>query len=89
MAFLLRAESIKCLLINSIIMWCVFIIIGQVIGLRNWIGIFTNNETIVLGVSFVGEDIWIAHYMGCFVGMVLDVIILMFRKGISRQNMQK
>lgn len=86
-AFLLRTESIKCLLINSIIMWCIFIIIGQVIGLRHWIGIFTNNETIVLGVNFLGEDIWIAHHMGCFVGMVVDIIILMFRKGISRQNM--
>lgn len=66
------------------IMWCIFVFL-QIIGLRNWIGIFTNNETIVLGVNFLGDDIWISHYIGCFIGMVTDIIILMFRKIRNRK----
>ena len=77
--FLLRTENAKKLLINSMIMWCIFVFL-QIIGLRNWIGIFTNNETIVLGVNFLGDDIWISHYIGCFIGMVTNITILMFRK---------
>jgi len=82
--FLLRTENAKKLLINSIIMWCIFVFL-QIIGLRNWIGTFTNNETIVLGVNFLGDDIWISHYIGCFIGMVTDIIILMFRKIRNRK----
>lgn len=82
--FLLRTENAKKLLINSMIMWCIFVFL-QTIGLRNWIGIFTNNETIVLGVNFLGDDIWISHYIGCFIGMVTDIIILMFRKIRNRK----
>ena len=82
--FLLRTENAKKLLINSIIMWCIFVFL-QIIGLRNWIGTFTNNETIVLGVNFLGDDIWISHYIGCFIGMVTDIIILMFRKIKNRK----
>ena len=88
-AFLLRAKNAKHLLINSVTMWCIFVVLGQVIGLRHWIGIFTNNETIVLGVNYLGDDIWISHYIGCFVGMLSDVIILMFRKIKSIENVQK
>ena len=66
------------------IMWCIFVFL-QIIGLRNWIGTFTNNETIVLGVNFLGDDIWISHYIGCFIGMVTDIIILMFRKIRNRK----
>ena len=82
--FLLRTENAKKLFINSMIMWCIFVFL-QIIGLRNWIGIFTNNETIVLGVNFLGDDIWISHYIGCFIGMVIDIIILMFRKIRNRK----
>ena len=82
--FLLRTENAKKLLINSMIMWCIFVFL-QVIGLRNLIGIFTNNETMVLGVNFLGDDIWISHYIGCFIGMVTDIIILMFRKIRNRK----
>jgi len=82
--FLLRTENAKKLLINSIIMWCIFVFL-QIIGLRHRIGIFTNNETIVLGVNFLGDDIWISHYIGCFIGMVTDIIILMFRKIRNRK----
>ena len=82
--FLLRTENAKKLLINSMIMWCIFVFL-QIIGLRNWIGTFTNNETIVLGVNFLGDDIWISHYIGCFIGMVTDIIILMFRKIRNRK----
>ncbi len=78
--FLLKTENAKHLLINSMIMWCIFVFLGQVIGLSHWIGIFTNNETMVLGVNFLGDDIWISHYIGCFIGMVADTIILTFRK---------
>ena len=85
-AFLLRTENAKHLLINSMIMWCIFVFLGQVIGLRHWIGIFTNKETIVLGVNFLGDDIWISHYIGCFIGMVADTIILTFRKIKNMKN---
>ncbi len=84
-AFLLRTKDAKELLINSIIMWCIFVFLGQIIGLRHWIGIFTDNESIVLGVNFLGDDIWISHYIGCFIGMVTDIIILMFRKIRNRK----
>ena len=88
-AFLLRTKDAKELLIISIIMWCIFVFLGQIIGLRHWIGIFTNNETIVLGVNFLGDDIWISHYIGCFIGMVTDIIILMFRKIRNRKIREK
>ena len=88
-AFLLKKGNIKRLLINSLIMWCVFIILGQVIGVRYWIGIFTNNEAIVFGVNFLGEDIWISHYIGCFVGMIVDMVILIPGKFKNRINIQK
>ena len=83
-SFLLRTENVKKLLINSMIMWCIFVFL-QITGLRHWIGIFTNNEPIVLGVNFLGDDIWVSHYIGCFIGTVTDIIILMFRKIRNRK----
>ena len=84
-AYVLKNGNIKNLLINSIIMWVTFVVLGLLIDLRTWIGIITNNETIVLGVNFLGDDIWISHYIGCFIGMVTDIIILMFRKIRNRK----
>ena len=83
-AFILRTENAKHLFINSVIMWCIFVVSARVIGVRYWIGILTNNETIVFGVNFLGDDVWISHYIGCFVGMVADIIIILFRKVKNR-----
>ena len=78
-ACVLKNDNIKNLLINSIIMWVTFVVLGLLIDLRTWIGIITNNETIVLGVNFLGDDIWISHYIGCFIGIIVNVSIIIYK----------
>ncbi len=67
-------------------MWVAFFVLGLLLSLRTWNGIITNNGTIVLGVNFFGDDIYISHYIRCFVEMIANVIITIFKHMKSKSK---
>ena len=52
----------------------------KIIDLRILINILLGNETDVLGVNFLNQDIWFMHYIGCFIGILVAGYISIRRK---------
>ena len=71
---ILNTSSIKRFFAHTLIAILAYLLANKIIDFRLIIGVLLDLETVVLGVNFMGGDIWFYHYVGIVLGVIISML---------------